>query len=262
MSSKKGKGGQSKGGGGAATTRSSATVFDFDTEFPPLKQFSPPDKLPDYMNVVGMLRSLLEGKGQGRGVTVDSAVREVAKQIVAKWFHDNVYHKSLDSIIKMIRKVHSTYIEGKRRKLLGQLNSGPYKQLVELFTKKRQLFDIYPEQPGRIAKCQEEWGGLRMTERDRAYYDDQKGPRLMVCENKCDPLFYITWLKEQRMQERSEKWQQEKQELFKFRSLKDIKQLLVDSGDHVTDSEGEDNDQEQPFVEVGGRAKALLICLR
>ena len=85
MSSKKGKG--SKGGGGTATTRSTATVFDFDTEFPPLKQFSPPDKLPDYMNVVGMLRSLLEGKGQGRGVTVDLAAREVSKEILAKWFH-------------------------------------------------------------------------------------------------------------------------------------------------------------------------------
>ena len=260
MSSKKGKG--SKGGGGTATTRSTATVFDFDTEFPPLKQFSPPDKLPDYMNVVGMLRSLLEGKGQGRGVTVDLAAREVSKEILAKWFHDNVYHKSLDAIFKMVRKVHSTYIEGKRRLRQGKLESPAYKQLVELYEKKRQLFDVYPEQPARMAKCQEEWGGLRMTERDRAYYDDQKGPRLMVCENKCDPLFYITWLKEQRRQESREKWQQEKQELFKFRSLKDIKQLLVDSGDHVTDSEGEENDQEQPLGEVGGWAKAFLICLR
>ena len=262
MSAKKGKAGQSKGGGGAATTRSSATVFDFNTEFPPLKQFTPSDKLPDFFNVVGMLRNLLEGKGRGRGVTVDSAVREVSKEIVAKWFHDNVYHKSLDSIVKMVRNVHSTYIEGKRRLGQGKLESEAYKQLVELYKKKRQLFDVFPQQQERIAKCQEEWGGLRMTERDRAYYDDQKGPRLMVCENRCDPLFYITWLKEQRRQERSEKWQQEKQELFKFRSLKDIKQLLIDDGHHVTDSEGEENDQEQPLGEVGGRVKALLICLR
>ena len=39
MSAKKAKGGQRKGGGGAASTRSSATLFDFDTEFPLLKQF-------------------------------------------------------------------------------------------------------------------------------------------------------------------------------------------------------------------------------
>ena len=148
MSAKKSKAGQRKGGGGAASTRSSATLFDFDTEFPPLKQFSPPDKLPDYMNVVGMLRSLLEGKGQGRGVTVDLAVREVAKQIVAKWFHDNVYHKSLDSIVKMIRKVHSTYREGNRRRLDERFESEAHNkgiapilsELYDLGTKAGQIF--------------------------------------------------------------------------------------------------------------------------
>ena len=141
MSAKMGKWGQSKGGGGAATTRSSATVFDFDTEFPPLKQFTPSDKLPDYLNVVGMLRNLLEGKGQGREVTVDVAVREVSREILAKWFHDTVYHKSLNTICKMVGKVHSTYIEGKRRLGQGKLESEAYKQLVELYKKKRQLFD-------------------------------------------------------------------------------------------------------------------------
>ena len=34
---------------------------------------------------------------------------------------------------------------------------------------------------------------------------------------------------------------------------------MIDSGDHVTDSEGEENDQEQPLGEVGGRAKALNL---
>ena len=31
---------------------------------------------------------------------------------------------------------------------------------------------------------------------------------------------------------------------------------------HVTDSEGEENDQEQPLGEVGGGVKSLLIYLR
>ena len=199
MSGKGGKGGKgwkrgmSKSGGGAARTRSSATLFDFDTEFPPMKQFSPPDKLPDIMNVVGMLRNLVElgvGRGKGRGATVDLAAREVAKKIVAKWFHDNVYHKSLDSITKMIKKLHTTYTQGKVRKALGRFERDAYQKFVELYQKKKQLFDVYPTEQARITTCQEEWGGLKMTDRDRAYYDDQKGPRLMVCENKCDPLFY------------------------------------------------------------------------
>ena len=56
MSAKKGKGVQGKGGGGGKATRSTTTVFDFDEEFPPMKQFTPSDKLPDYRSVVGMLR--------------------------------------------------------------------------------------------------------------------------------------------------------------------------------------------------------------
>ena len=110
--------------------------------------FTPSDKLPDYLNVVGMSRNLLEGKGQGRGVTVDVAVREVSKEVLAKWFHDTVYHKSLNTICKMVGKVHSTYIEGKRRLGQGKLESEAYKQLVELYKKKRQLFDGFPRAAG------------------------------------------------------------------------------------------------------------------
>ena len=127
-----------------------------------------------------MLRGLLEGKGQGRGVNVDSAAREVAKQLVAKWFHDNVYYKSLNTVTKKIIKFHGICKAGKRKKLEGKLESSAYKQLVEVFHSRKQLFDIYPEQKERIAKCQEEWGGLRMTDRDKAYYEDQKGQTKLV----------------------------------------------------------------------------------
>ena len=51
MSTKKGK-----GGGGGRATRSVTTVFDSDQEFPPMQQFTPSDKLPDYRSVVGRLR--------------------------------------------------------------------------------------------------------------------------------------------------------------------------------------------------------------
>ena len=190
----------------------------------------------------------------------DDAVKEVTKQVYAKWFHDTVYHKSLKSICKMISKIHITYLEGRRRQRQERFDSVGYKELVDLYNKRRQLFDVYPEQQVRIAKCQEEWGGMRMTARDKAYYEDQKGPRLMVCENKCDPVFYITWLKEQRRQEAREKWQKEKQELFKFRSLNDIKRLLIDSGDHVTDSEDEENNKENngPRQQQVSEVSALL----
>ena len=80
-----------KGGGtpGPRVTRSVTTMFDFNSEFPVLMSFTPSDKLPDYMSMVGVLRNMLEGEGKGK-TTANMASREVAKLIIAKWFHDNV----------------------------------------------------------------------------------------------------------------------------------------------------------------------------
>ena len=226
-----------------------ATVFDFSQEFPPMKQFTPSNMLPDFKSVVGVLRYTLEVEGKGKPwVTTEKAVREVGKEVLAKYFHDNVYHKSLNTICKMIRKVYDTYTEGKHRQAQGRLNSDGYKQFEELYRKKHKLFDVYPEQSERILKCQEEWGGLRMTERDMAYYQDQKGNRLMVCENKCDPIFYLTWLKEQRRQEARERWQEEKSNLFKFRTLDDIKELMIAREERASDIEDEDPDLSADLV--------------
>ena len=233
-----------KGGGGKQrVTRSVATMFDFNSEFPLMTSFTPSDKLPDYRSIVGVLRNLLEGEGKGKA-TVNMASREVSKLIMAKWFHDNVYHKSVDSIQKMVMKVYSVYMEGKQRQVQKRFESPGYKKFVDLYDKMKNIFDVYPEDPKRIQKCQEEWGGMRMTERDMSYYEDMKGPRLMVCTNRCDPLFYMTWLKQQRQDESRQSWQVDKQALFKFRSLNEIKELLINKGEKVSDSEDEDKVEE------------------
>ena len=140
---KGGGGGEGGGGGARPVTRSDGKIYDFDTEFPPVKYFTPSDKLPDFKNVVGMMRHLLENGG--RGVTSDMASREVAKQILAKWFHDTVYHKSLDSIQKMVKNLHTQYMTGKRNQSMGRLESEGYRLFIDLFEKKYRLFDVYPD---------------------------------------------------------------------------------------------------------------------
>ena len=49
-------------------------MFDFDQEFPPTKEFTPSDKLPDYKSLVGVVRYSLEKKIKGV-TTVDMAAR-------------------------------------------------------------------------------------------------------------------------------------------------------------------------------------------
>ena len=78
-----------------------------------------------------------------------------------------------------------------------------------------------------------------MTQRDMLYYEDMKGPRVMVCTNRCDPLFYLTWLKQQRKEEARQDWQVNKEDLFKFRSLSEIRELLINRGEVVSNSEDE-----------------------
>ena len=62
---------------------------------------------------MGVLRYLLEGRG--RGVTVRMAYLEVSKHLLAKYFHDNVYHKSLDPVSKMVFNAYKIYMDGKHR---------------------------------------------------------------------------------------------------------------------------------------------------
>ena len=47
--------GGGNGVGGKRVTRSEGTLFDFDTEFPKMKIFSPANKLPTIQMVVGIL---------------------------------------------------------------------------------------------------------------------------------------------------------------------------------------------------------------
>ena len=71
------------------STRSEGKIMDFDQDFPPCRQFQPPTKLPTVQSVIRVLRFHL-GLGNIAGigkVTTDMAVREVAKQIYAKYYH-------------------------------------------------------------------------------------------------------------------------------------------------------------------------------
>ena len=49
--------------------------------------------------------------------TVNMVTREIAKPIMLKWFHDNVYNKSIDYIQKTVMKVYTVYVEGKKRQV-------------------------------------------------------------------------------------------------------------------------------------------------
>ena len=97
------------GVGGGRSSRSGGTIFDADVEFPPMRTYEPKSKLPTIKSIIGMLRYHI-GRGGG-GKSVESSVREVAKQVLAKWYHDTVACKSLSSIVREVEKLRATFID-------------------------------------------------------------------------------------------------------------------------------------------------------
>ena len=164
------------GVGGGRSSRSGGTIFDADVEFPPMRTYEPKSKLPTIKSIIGMLRYHI-GRGGG-GKSVESSVREVAKQVLAKWYHDTVACKSLSSIVREVEKLRAIFIDGKRRYARGEKSHSEtaVKKYMELFDKKSELFDIYQDDSEKRKQVESEWG-VNMSAMEYIYYDDQKSER-------------------------------------------------------------------------------------
>ena len=224
-------------------SRSGGKIYDADVEFPPMKIYEPKSKLPTIRSVIGMLRYHV-GKG-GAGKSVDIAVREVAKQVMAKWYHDTVCCKSLSTITREVEKLRSTFVNGKRRfTARGEksLNEAVVKKYLELFDIKSSLFDIYQEDKDKRMQVEAEWG-VTMSPMEYQYYEDQKSERKMECTKGVDPVWYHAMMRRQRMRERLEEYKEQREKQFEYASLDRITELLDENGKVVwSDQDIENND--------------------
>ena len=85
-----------------------------------------------------MLRYHLERQGKGT-VTNAMAVREVAKQVYAKYFHDTVFCVSVSTIQRRVEKLRKTFSVGRMRyDETGKQESRAVKEYKELFTKQNE----------------------------------------------------------------------------------------------------------------------------
>ena len=114
-------------------TRRESGDINPDVEFPVLDKFLQPAKLPSYKSDIGVLQSLTAG-GKHK-VRHEDAVREVAKQVYSKWYHDTVYCLHLETVIHRMVKVWDIFREG--RKTGSAIDA--YKALVK---KKDSLYDL------------------------------------------------------------------------------------------------------------------------
>ena len=218
--------------GSSRTGRSGGPIFEVDVEFPPMKTYEPKTKLPTIKSVIGMIRFHV-GRG-GAGHSTDVGVREVAKLIQAKWYHDTVACKSYPTIIREVEKLRATFMNGKRRFALGEKhqNETIVKKFMELVKVKNNLFDIYQEDKEKRKLVEIEWG-VTMSDNEFIYYEDQRTDRKMECSKGVDPVWYHAMMRRERMKERTAEYREQRLIQFEYKSLDKITELLDDRGEVV-----------------------------
>ena len=106
-----------------------------------------------------------------------------------------------------------------------------YKELVEIAD---GLWDVFAQDPKRRTECVKQWG-VSMSESEHRYYEDQKGPRLMECDKGVDPVWYAAMMKKQGAKEIEEQYREERDNLFAFKDLDTISNMVNLEAVVVTD---------------------------
>ena len=95
----------------AKQTRSSGPILEPEFAFPEVKKTS--TQLPDYASIIGLVRYHLR-IGFGKKSEKD-CIREVAKLVYSKWWHDTVYCLTLNAVVYKITTVYKQFKEGWKR---------------------------------------------------------------------------------------------------------------------------------------------------
>ena len=131
-------------------------------------------KLPTNKSIIGVLRNLTEKK-----FSHDVAIAEVSKLVYAKYFHDTVYCQSKSTIRRKMKKLWDTFKEGRKRWAAGRTDGKAIESYNQLRESAEELFDVYPEDEARKKVCEKEWG-VKMIDRERVYYNDQKSAQNVI----------------------------------------------------------------------------------
>ena len=227
-----------KASGSRSRTRLGAKEYDAEREFPPAAHQAPHTEERD-RNV-----EIRPGTGGQGVVTTAMAVREVAKQIYAKYYHGTIYCVSLHTIHRRVEDLKRVYSEGRMRYSQNRENFRAVKDYKELFEKKDKQFEVYTEDPVRRQAVEKEWG-VSMSEMEHMYYEDQKTDRKMFCSRGVDPVWYHSAMRTQRMKDRMEEYRSEKEHQFQYKTLNSISELLAEAGE-IPSNDSSSNEELSP----------------
>ncbi len=220
-------------------TRSSGDLLDPDINFPALTKFKDPKKLPLCSDIIGVLRHLLEVQRMSNPV----AIKEVKNQVYSKWYHDTVYCLTPRAIVKRIEKEWDIFKEGKKRIRSGRLTGKAVDQYRDLMQRSDKLFDVVANTPDRLKQCESEFG-VKMSQNEIAYLDDQRNDRKMECDKGVDIVWYTAMMKKQRQRELSDEYRKGMEKAFKPADLDEIMSAIGEDGELSVSSEENESDIE------------------
>ena len=108
-----------------------------------------------------------------------------------------------------------------------------------------KLFDVHVNDN---EACKTEWG-VRMSEKEREYYEDMKNNRLMECDHGVDPVWYTSMIKKQRAREMCDKYRERQREQFRTVDIDKIKDWLGEDGAILCSSQDEGGDDSEESIE-------------
>ena len=203
--------------------KSGEVVLDISVNFPTCEKFQPPTKLPTLKSVLGRMRFLCRAGMGARNMKVKEAANEVGKEVYSKFYHNTICCMTLYAIIYRIEKEYKIMMEeNKRVGQKGKEGSTALKKLAEQVEKKDRLFDVYldPEKDReKRQKCEDEWG-VKMSEAEFRYLEDQKTERKMECNSGVDPVWFRAVMRRQRLREvHDQEYLRAREENFRGKSL-------------------------------------------
>ena len=109
------------------------------------------------------------------GCTSLKASLNIAREVISKYIHDNIYCHSNSKIINDIDELYSIYKEGGRLARAGRLTFKKAKEYEELIKNRHSLFDVATESSERKKQLEEEWG-VKMGLREKIYLRTRGDP--------------------------------------------------------------------------------------
>ena len=181
--------------------------YNLDVAFLLVSMFYPTNKLPTLASTVGMLRhysTLRKGRRGGKGPETNRASREVAKILVAKWYHDTLPTIDFETLVARLEKLYQQVNTGCRDM---KRKEGKKRQTVVLYKKlvddKKKTYDIFEEDKEKRKEKEKEWG-VSMGKLEEVYLADMREERKMECGGSVDLVWYQAVMKKRRQKEKED----------------------------------------------------------